>query len=137
MSDYYIYIFNLYIINYLVFTCAGFSTSGFPTRGLSICGFSLCGYSLNLYTYSYVFILTYVRIRVIMHMNFIERWYAMRYSELERMLKKAGCRIDHEGKRHTMWYSPITGELFPVPRHQGQEAKAGTVNNILKAAGLK
>lgn len=61
----------------------------------------------------------------------------MRYSELERMLKKAGCRIDHEGKRHTMWYSPITGELFPVPRHQGQEAKLGTVNNILKVAELK
>lgn len=61
----------------------------------------------------------------------------MKYSELERMLKKSGCWIDHEAKRHTMWYSPITGELFPVPRHQGQEAKTGTVNNILKAAGLK
>ena len=88
-------------------------------------------------TYSYVLLLTYVRIRVIMLVNFIERRCAMKYSELERMLKKAGCWIDHEAKRHTMWYSPITGELFPVPRHQGQEAKTGTVNNILKAAGLK
>ena len=33
----------------------------------------------------------------------IERRYPMKYSELERMLKKAGCMIDHEGKRHTMW----------------------------------
>ena len=61
----------------------------------------------------------------------------MRYSELERMLRKAGCRIADEGKKHTMWFSPITGKTFPVPRHQGQEAKTGTVNNILKAAGLK
>jgi len=83
------------------------------------------------------FSLTYVIIRVIMWVNFSERRCAMKYSELERMLKKAGCRIDHEGKRHTMWYSPITGELFPVPRHQGQDAKVGTVNSILKAAGLK
>lgn len=61
----------------------------------------------------------------------------MKYSELEKMLKKAGCRVDHEGKRHTMWYSPITGKTFPVLRHQTQDAKAGTVNAILKAAGLK
>ena len=61
----------------------------------------------------------------------------MKYSELERMLKKAGCRIDHEGKKHTMWYSPITKEFFPVPRHQGQDVKAGTLGSILKAAGLK
>ena len=61
----------------------------------------------------------------------------MRYNELERVLRKAGCWIDHEGKKHTMWYSPITEEYFPVPRHQGQEVRAGTLNNILKAAGLK
>lgn len=61
----------------------------------------------------------------------------MRYSELERLLKKAGCRVDHEGTRHTMWYSPITGQYFPVPRHKGQEGKTGTVEKILKAAGLK
>lgn len=61
----------------------------------------------------------------------------MRYNELERMLRKAGCYIADEGKRHTMWYSPITDQTFPVPRHKGQEAKNGTVNSILKAAGLK
>lgn len=61
----------------------------------------------------------------------------MKYSELERLLKKAGCRVDHEGKRHTIWYSPITGKTFPVLRHKGQDAKPGTLDNILKTAGLK
>lgn len=61
----------------------------------------------------------------------------MRYNELERLLKKAGCQIDHEGKRHTMWYSPITGEKFPVGRHKNEEVKPGTLKAILDAAGLK
>ncbi len=61
----------------------------------------------------------------------------MTYSELEKKLKKAGCRIDHEGKRHTMWYSPITGQTFPVGRHKTEEVKKGTLKSILDAAGLK
>lgn len=61
----------------------------------------------------------------------------MKYSELERMLRKAGCWIVEEGGRHTLWYSPITGKTFPVPRHKSQEGKPGTVNKILKVAGLK
>lgn len=61
----------------------------------------------------------------------------MKYSELEKILRNAGCWIKEEGKRHTLWYSPITGNTFPVPRHRTQDAKTGTVNSILKAAGLK
>lgn len=61
----------------------------------------------------------------------------MKYSELERKLKDAGCKVDHEGKRHTMWYSPITGERFPVGRHKNEDVKPGTLKAILKAAGLK
>jgi len=61
----------------------------------------------------------------------------MKYSELERQLREAGCRVDHEGKRHTMWYSPITGERFPVGRHKNEDVKPGTLKSILKAAGLK
>lgn len=38
----------------------------------------------------------------------------MKYSELKKMLKKYGCRLDHEGGRHEIWYSPITNKMFPI-----------------------
>ncbi|MCI6176644.1 type II toxin-antitoxin system HicA family toxin [bacterium] len=61
----------------------------------------------------------------------------MRYSELERILKKAGCTVYREGANHTMWYSPITGNKFPVGRHTKEEVPIGTLRNILKSAGLE
>lgn len=32
----------------------------------------------------------------------------MKYSEIERKLKKAGCIWVKDGKKHPIWYSPIT-----------------------------
>ncbi len=61
----------------------------------------------------------------------------MKYSELERKLKSAGCRISREGSSHTMWYSPITGQTFPVGRHKNEEVAKGTLKSILRAAGLE
>ncbi len=61
----------------------------------------------------------------------------MTYSELKKQLKKIGCRFDHDGKRHEIWYSPITGEYFPVGRHKTEEVKSGTLKSIKEAAGLK
>lgn len=61
----------------------------------------------------------------------------MRYSELERMLKKAGCTVYRQGANHTIWYSPITKDTFPVGRHSNEEIPIGTLRNILKAAGLE
>ena len=61
----------------------------------------------------------------------------MKYSELKKLLRKEGCRFDHHGKRHDMWYSPKTGQTFPVGRHDSEDVKPGTLDNILKAAGLK
>lgn len=61
----------------------------------------------------------------------------MKYSELERLLRKAGCTVLREGSNHTMWYSPITGEKFPVGRHSKEEVPIGTLRNIMKAAGLE
>ena len=61
----------------------------------------------------------------------------MKYSELEKILRQAGCHIDHEGKRHRMWYSPITDQTFPVGRHKSEDVKPGTLKSILEAAGLK
>lgn len=61
----------------------------------------------------------------------------MKYSELEKMLRKAGCEVRREGANHTQWYSPITGEYFMVGRHKTEEVRTGTLNAILKQAGLK
>lgn len=61
----------------------------------------------------------------------------MKTSELTKILKKAGCYlIDHRGE-HDFWYSPITGKIFPVPRHPSREIPTGTANKILRDAGLK
>ncbi|NLV59163.1 MAG: type II toxin-antitoxin system HicA family toxin [Clostridiales bacterium] len=61
----------------------------------------------------------------------------MRVSEMKRMLRSAKCIISREGANHEMWYSPITGKHFPVPRHNSQELMRGTAEKIMKDAGLK
>ena len=61
----------------------------------------------------------------------------MRYSELEKKLRAAGCTVSREGSNHRLWYSPITGEIFPVGRHKEQEVPKGTLKSILRAAGLQ
>jgi hypothetical protein len=45
-----------------------------------------------------------------------------KYSEIKRKLKKAGCYLYREGKRHEIWFSSITGNYFPVSRHNSEEA---------------
>ncbi len=61
----------------------------------------------------------------------------MKYSELEKILKKAGCTVHREGASHTIWYSPITQQTFPVGRHKTEDVRPGTLKSILTAAGLK
>lgn len=61
----------------------------------------------------------------------------MKYNELERKLKKAGCKFERNGKRHPIWYSPITGNFFELSYHPSEEVKKGTLNSILNAAGVK
>lgn len=61
----------------------------------------------------------------------------MRYSELEKDLKKIKCVIVRQGANHTMWYSPITGKTFPVSRHKTEEIPVGTLRSIKRDAGLE
>lgn len=61
----------------------------------------------------------------------------MRYSELEKILKQADCYILKEGANHTIWYSPKTGNKFPVGRHRTEEVPTGTLKSIQKAAGIE
>ncbi|WP_027399788.1 type II toxin-antitoxin system HicA family toxin [Anaerovorax odorimutans] len=60
----------------------------------------------------------------------------MKTQELLKLLKKNGIKFKEHGARHDMYYSPITGKSFPVPRHKA-EIPNGTLNSILKDAGLK
>lgn len=61
----------------------------------------------------------------------------MNYNELKKLLKKSGCRLEREGKRHEIWLNPKTGETFPVGRHGTEEVATGTLKSILSAAGLE
>lgn len=60
----------------------------------------------------------------------------MKYSEITRRLKSAGCYIKKEGSNHTLWYSPITGRMFPVSRHKSEEAKRLTLKSISEQSGV-
>ena len=53
---------------------------------------------------------------------------------LKRVLKKAGCYYEREGKGdHEIWYSPITGIRFVV---DNRIKSRHTANAVLKQAGL-
>jgi len=60
----------------------------------------------------------------------------MKTSELLKLLKDNGIKLKKHGKKHDLYYSPITGKTFPVPRHK-TEIASGTLQSILKDAGLK
>lgn len=61
----------------------------------------------------------------------------MKRSELLEILKAHGCYFWKHGKKHDRWYSPITKRKFSVPRHLGREVPPGTLDQILKDAGIK
>ena len=58
-------------------------------------------------------------------------------SEVVRMLKKAGCKLESQGTNHEWWINPKTGARFQVPRHKSQEVKKETLISIMKSAGIK
>lgn len=60
----------------------------------------------------------------------------MKTQELLKLLKKNKCNIIRNGSSHDIWYSETTQKQFSVPRHKA-EIPIGTLNNILKDAGLK
>lgn len=62
----------------------------------------------------------------------------MKYNELHRKLKKAGCYpTGRTVCGHPEWYSPLTGLYFPTSHHQSEEVKFGTLKSISKASGVK
>jgi len=61
----------------------------------------------------------------------------MKYSELERKLKKEGCYWIRDGKKHPWWYSPKTGKEFQTGHHKSEEVKFGTLRQIGEDSGVK
>jgi predicted RNA binding protein YcfA (HicA-like mRNA interferase family) len=61
----------------------------------------------------------------------------MKYSELERKLKKNGCYWIRDGKKHPIWFSPITGKEFDTSHHKSEEVKFGTLKSIIRDSGIK
>ena len=61
----------------------------------------------------------------------------MKYNELEKLLRKAGCYDTGETMSgHPLWYSPITGRKFRMSHHKSEEVARGTLGAIKKAAGI-
>ena len=61
----------------------------------------------------------------------------MKYSEVERKLKKAGCCEEGQMNGHPLWYSPITGKYFKMSHHKSQEVVRGTLKSISNDSGIK
>lgn len=61
----------------------------------------------------------------------------MKYSELKKILKKDGWFIARHGSRHDIYTHSSKGGQVVVGRHDSQEVAPGTLNSILKTAGLK
>ena len=60
----------------------------------------------------------------------------MKTSELLKLFKQNGIVLHRHGKKHGLYYSPITRGVFPVPRHK-TEIAVGTLQSIFRDAGLK
>ncbi|HEY3388215.1 MAG TPA: type II toxin-antitoxin system HicA family toxin [Prolixibacteraceae bacterium] len=61
----------------------------------------------------------------------------MKYSEVEKKLKKEGCSFYKDGSNHPIWFSPITGKKFSLSYHRSEEVKSGTLKSISKDSGVK
>lgn len=62
----------------------------------------------------------------------------MKYSELEKLLRKNGCYdTNNEESGHPLWYSPLTNTFFAMSHHHSREVASGTLIRILKAAGIR
>lgn len=60
----------------------------------------------------------------------------MKYNELYRKLKKAGCFLLHHGARHDRWMNSNNGKSTWVGRHGKEEVPKGTLKSIYQELGL-
>ena len=84
------------------------------------------------------FVLQYdIMLEILLSLQHDESSKDMKYSEIHRKLKAAGCFIVRYGKRHPIWKSPLTNRLFETSYHESEEAKPGTKKNIEINSGVK
>ena len=60
----------------------------------------------------------------------------MKFSEFYRLLEQHGWTIK-KGKRHHKYVHPDFDNFIPVGRHPSKEVPKGTLEKMLKDAGLK
>jgi predicted RNA binding protein YcfA (HicA-like mRNA interferase family) len=60
----------------------------------------------------------------------------MKFSELYKILEKDGWKLERT-KKHHVYAHPVKKGKIPVGKHGSQEVATGTLNSILKLAGLK
>ena len=58
-------------------------------------------------------------------------------NKILKMLKKDGWYLHKHGGNHDLYRHSTKSGQIPVPRHGSKEVAPGTMNSILKAAGLK
>ena len=58
-------------------------------------------------------------------------------NEVLKKLKKKGWYLDRHGKKHDIYIHDDFDLPISIPRHGSKELAPGTLNSILKAAGLK
>lgn len=63
----------------------------------------------------------------------------MKFSEFYRLIEQHGWTIREgkKGKRHNIYVHPDYDHFIPVGRHPSQEVPKGTLEKMLKDAGLK
>ena len=67
---------------------------------------------------------------------FFKHTEIVKYSELYRKLKKAGCFLLRHGGRHDIWLNPANGKSVAVPRHGTEEVNIRTLKSIYQELGL-
>lgn len=56
----------------------------------------------------------------------------MKYNQLYKELRKAGCLLTQHGAEHDEWSNPSTGAKIRIPRHGSHEVKTGLLKKIYK-----
>ncbi|MBE6262617.1 MAG: type II toxin-antitoxin system HicA family toxin [Prevotella sp.] len=56
----------------------------------------------------------------------------MKYNQLYKELRKAGCLLTLHSAEHDEWFNPANGKKIRIPRHGSHEVKTGLLRKIYK-----
>lgn len=79
-----------------------------------------------------------IKINIINFVSLINQRLEMKYSELHKILRKAGMiEAGEQRAGHPLWLNPRTGERFTTSNHGSREVANGTLKSILRSAGIQ